>query len=123
MVRKGYPFSKRSSKQMTNLVSGLLAGLFVAPIAAVDALSKSNSNVASSKKNKKKDALLELFLGVFFITPIYVLLVYVAFSSEFIFVTSTKIFVVLWWAIISDIIEAFKKKEETATEAENSSMK
>ena len=108
---------------MTNLVSGLLAGLFVAPIAAVDALSKSNSNVASSKKSKKKDALLELFLGVFFITPIYVLLVYVAFSSEFIFVISTTIFVVLWWAIISDIIEAFKKKEETATEAENSSMK
>ena len=37
--RKNYPWNSRTDKQMTNLVSGLLTGLIVAPFAAVDALS------------------------------------------------------------------------------------
>lgn len=44
MVRKGYPFSRRRDKKMTNLVSGLLTGIIFAPFAIVDLL----GNTASS---------------------------------------------------------------------------
>ena len=35
MARKGYPFSKRSEKQMTNLISSILAGVVAAPLSGV----------------------------------------------------------------------------------------
>jgi hypothetical protein len=46
MARKGYPFSKRSEKQMTNLISSILAGLIAAPLSGVG----SDNNTKTSLK-------------------------------------------------------------------------
>lgn len=113
MARKGYPFSKRTNKQMTNLVSGLFASLFIAPIATVDELSKNGNKAICDKTKKKKDAILGLLLGVLFITPLYALFVYISFIFPFlgdlIFVFSTIVFLCLWWVIISDLIKSSKE--------------
>lgn len=57
--RKNYPWNSRTDKQMTNLVSGLLTGLIVAPFAAVDALSKCNvsttNHYAQIRNNSRKN--------------------------------------------------------------------
>ena len=36
--RKNYPWNSRVDKQMTNLVSGLLTGLILAPFAIMDSI-------------------------------------------------------------------------------------
>ena len=121
MDRKGYPFNKRNDKQMTNLVSGLLAGSLIAPMAAADALSKSGTNVESDKMDKKEDAVLGLLLGVFFLTPLYALFVYVAFIfpllGDLIFLFSTIVFLCIWWVIISDLIKASKNNKKDSAKS------
>lgn len=121
MARKGYPFNKRNDKQMTNLVSGLLAGSLIAPMAAADALSKSGTNVESDKMDKKEDAVLGLLLGVFFLTPLYALFVYVAFIfpllGDLIFLFSTIVFLCIWWVIISDLIKASKNNKKDSAKS------
>lgn len=122
MARKGYPFSKRNDKQMTNLISGLIAGSFIAPFAATDALSKNGNNKTCDKMDKKEDAVLGLLLGIFFLTPLYALSVYIALIfpllGDLIFIFSTIIFVCLWKVIISDLIKASNKKEDTTIQSE-----
>lgn len=54
--RKNYPWNSRTDKQMTNLVSGLLTGLIVAPFAAVETIAK-NGNDITYKKTDKKNSL------------------------------------------------------------------
>ena len=121
MARKGYPFNKRNDKQMANLVSGLLAGSLIAPMAAADALSKSGTNVESDKMDKKEDAVLGLLLGVFFLTPLYALFVYVAFIfpllGDLIFLFSTIVFLCIWWVIISDLIKASKNNKKDSAKS------
>ena len=121
MARKGYPFNKRNDKQMANLVSGLLAGSLIAPMAAADALSKSGTNVESDKMDKKEDAVLGLLLGVFFLTPLYALFVYVAFIfpllGDLIFLFSSIVFLCIWWVIISDLIKASKNNKKDSAKS------
>ena len=46
--RKNYPWDSRADKQMTNLVSGLLAGLIVAPFAIMDSVLNNTNNLRPS---------------------------------------------------------------------------
>lgn len=116
MVRKNYPFNRRDEKKMTNLVSGLITGLFVAPItiATIDAVSKGNKDTI---KNSKKDALFGLALGILFLTPLYCLFIFIGLMipiiREVLIAFSSTIFFSIWYIIISDLIKAYKKKKPT----------
>ena len=46
--RKNYPWDSRADKQMTNLVSGLLACLIVAPFAIIDSVLNNTNNLQDS---------------------------------------------------------------------------
>ena len=113
MARKNYPFNNRNDKKMTNLVSGLLTGLFVAPIATIDAVSKGNKDTI---KNSKEDALFGLALGILFLTPLYCLFIFIGLMipiiGEIIIILSSAIFFGFWYIIISDLIKAYKKKKQ-----------
>lgn len=113
MARKNYPFNKRDDNKMTNLVSGLITGLFVAPIATIDAVSKGNKDTI---KNSKKDALFGLALGILFLTPLYCLFIFIGLMipiiGEVLIVLSSAIFFGFWYIIISDLIKVYKKKQK-----------
>ena len=117
MARKNYPFHKRDDNKMTNLVSGLITGLFVAPIATIDAVSNIDAVSKGNKdtiKNSKKDALFGLALGILFLTPLYCLFIFIGLIipiiGEVLIVFSSTIFLCVWYIIISDLIKVYKKK-------------
>ena len=118
MVRKNYPFNRRDEKKMTNLVSGLITGLFVAPIAIATATRDADSQgIKETIKNSKKDALFGLALGILFLTPLYCLFIFIGLMipiiGEVLIVFSSTIFFGIWYIIISDLIKAYKKKKPT----------
>lgn len=123
MARKNYPFNKRTDKQMTKLVSGLLTGLFIAPIAAADTISKSSgNNVTDKKEDKKNEALSGFFLVLLFITPLYAFFTYFGFKiklfslliiGDMLLVGSTFLFLCLWWVAISELIKAYKEEKDS----------
>ncbi len=124
--RRNYPWNSRTEKQMTNLVSGLLAGLIVAPFAAVETIAKNGNDITYKKKDKKKDALFSLFLGIFFLTPLYSLFLYACFKydlilfpiiGELLFMGLTILFFGFWWVIISELIDAFKKEKNSTNKS------
>ena len=76
--RKNYPWNSRAEKQMTNLVSGLLAGLIVAPFAIMDSV-PNNTNNLNTEPVSKPVAIIFLIFGIA-LTPLFIPLISLAFE-------------------------------------------
>lgn len=77
--RKNYPWDSRVDKQMTNLVSGLLAGLIVAPFAIMDSM-PNNTNNLNTEPVSKPVAIIFLIIGIA-LTPLFLPLISLAFEA------------------------------------------
>ena len=54
--RKNYPWNSRVDKQMTNLVSGLLTGLILAPFAIMDSIPNNTNDLNTSDSVTNNDS-------------------------------------------------------------------
>ena len=77
--RKNYPWNSRVDKQMTNLVSGLLTGLILAPFAIMDAITN-NTNDLKTEPVSKPVAIIFLIIGIV-LTPLFLPLISLAFEA------------------------------------------
>lgn len=127
MARKNYPFDSRRDKKMTNLVSGLLAGLIVAPFALLEAaaetLPDNDNRISENQENKGKDtvedakekkeeAVIWFWLGLIFLTPISLSVAFISLPypiiNSLVFTGSIGILIYGWCNIISKIRKAYK---------------
>ena len=92
---------------MTNLVSGLLTGIIVAPFAAVDALSKSKVNNRTVKVTNKGIGEKTLFLVIMALVGSYYLisLMIDTFSDDEVLAGCivTGLFILLWICVIFQV--------------------
>ena len=120
MTRKGYPFSKRTDKQMTNLVSGILTGLILAPFAIGSNTSNSSYTPSISDANNKPisriTAIVLIIIGIALI-PLFIPLISFAFQlfnfpflGVFAFFILISIPLVVWGGIIFLVIESFSNQ-------------
>ena len=105
-------FSKRDSKRMGNLVSGILAGLICAPFAIIDSLPNS-VDVEDVKPVSKTTAVILIIVGVA-LAPLFIPLILFAlewfdfpFVGIFVFFALVFIPFIVWGSIIYLVIEAF----------------
>lgn len=110
--RKNYPWNSRVDNQMTNLVSGLLAGLIVAPFAIMDSI-PNNTNDLKTEPLSKPIAVIFLIIGIA-LTPLFLPLISLAFEAldgiilgPFIFFALIFIPLVVWGGILCLVIESF----------------
>lgn len=110
--RKNYPSSSRVNKQMTNLVSGLLTGLIVAPFAIMDSMPNNTSNL-NTEPVSKPVAIILLIIGIALI-PLFLPLISLAFEAlggvilgPFIFFALMFIPLVVWGGILYFVIDSF----------------
>ena len=105
--RKNYPRNSKIDKKMTNLVSGLLTGIIVAPFAAVDALSKSKVNNRTVKVTNKGIGEKTLFLVIMALVGSYYLisLMIDTFSDDEVLAGCivTGLFILLWICVIFQV--------------------
>ena len=118
MGRRNYPWNSRAEKQMTNLVSGLLAGLIVAPFAIMDA-EPNNTNNLNTEPVSKPVAIIFLIIGIA-LTPLLLPLISLAFEAldgiilgPFIFFALIFIPLVVWGGILYVVIESFCNNKKT----------
>lgn len=116
--RTNYPWDSRVDKQMTNLVSGLLAGLIVAPFAIMDSM-PNNTNNLSTEPVSKPVAIIFFIIGIA-LTPLFLPLISLAFEAldgiilgPFIFFALIFIPLVVWGGILYVVIESFCNNKKT----------
>lgn len=116
--RKNYPWNSRTDKQMTNLVSGLLAGLIVAPFAIMDSV-PNNTNNLNTEPVSKPVAIIFLIIGIA-LTPLFIPLISLAFELFDFFLIGPLLFfafifipLVVWGGIIYLVIESFSNNKKT----------
>lgn len=111
MARRNDPFNKRNLRFGTNLVSTLIAWSIVAPFAAVETLSntQSTSSNIDNKPISKPFAVILIIIGIALI-PLFVPLI--SFSFEcFLTIPLLIIPIIIEGAIISLVVEAFSNKD------------
>ena len=116
--RKNYPWNSRVDKQMTNLVSGLLTGLILAPFAIMDSI-PNNTNDLNTEPVSKPVAIIFLIIGIV-LTPLFLPLISLAFEAldgiilgPFIFFALIFIPLVVWGGILCVVIESFSYNKKT----------
>lgn len=116
--RKNYPWDSRVDKQMTNLVSGLLAGLIVAPFAIMDSVPNNTSSL-NTEPVSKPVAIIYLIIGIA-VTPLFITLISLAIELFDLFLIGpllcfALIFIplVAWGGIIYTVIESFSNNKKT----------
>lgn len=116
--RKNYPWDMRVDKKMNKLVSGLLAGLIVAPFAIIDSL-PNNTNNLNTEPVSKPIAIIFLIIGIA-LTPLFLPLISLAFEAldgiilgPFIFFALIFIPLVVWGGILCLVIESFSNNKKT----------
>lgn len=116
--RKDYPFNERDINKAGNLVSGLLAGLIVAPFAIIDSM-PNNTNNLNTEPVGKPVAIILLIIGIA-LTPLFLPLISLAFElfdffliGPFIFFALIFIPLVVWGSILYLVIESFCNNEKT----------
>ena len=116
--RKNYPWNSRVDKQMTNLVSGLLTGLILAPFAIMDSI-PNNTNDLNTEPVSKPVAIIFLIIGIV-LTPLFLPLISLAFEAldgiilgPFIFFALIFIPLVVWGGILCVVIESFRYNKKT----------
>ena len=116
--RKNYPWDSRVDKQMTNLVSDLLAGLIVAPFAIMDSVPNNTSSL-NTEPVSKPVAIIYLIIGIA-VTPLFITLISLAIELFDLFLIGpllcfALIFIplVAWGGIIYTVIESFSNNKKT----------
>lgn len=116
--RKNYPWDSRVDKRMTNRVSGLLAGLIVAPFAIMDSV-PNNTNNLNTEPVSKPVAIIFLIIGIA-LTPLFIPLISLAFELFDFFLIGPLLFfalifipLVVWGGIIYLVIESFSNNKKT----------
>lgn len=116
--RKNYPWDSRVDKQMSNLVSGLLAGLIVAPFAIMDSVPNKTNNL-NTEPVSKPVAIILLIIGIA-LTPLFIPLISLAFELFDFFLIGPLLFfalifipLVVWGCIIYLVIESFSNNKKT----------
>lgn len=111
MARRDDPFNKRNLRFGTNLVSTLIAWSIVAPFAAAETLSntQSTSSNIENKPISKTFAVILIIIGIALI-PLFVPLISFAFEC-FLTIPLLIIPIIIWGVIISLTVEAFTKDE------------
>ena len=123
MTRRNYPFHKRDVKRGSNLISGLLACLIVAPFAIVDSLPESSKY--DNEQVDKTSAIIFLIIGIA-LAPLFIPLIKLAFEfgtgvfGSIIFMALIFLPVAVWGGIIVLVIQGFtNSKKQTQSNFSN----
>lgn len=115
MTRRNYPFHKRDVKRGSNLISGLLACLIVAPFAIVDSLPESSKY--DNEQVDKTSAIIFLIIGIA-LAPLFIPLIKLAFEfgtgvfGSIIFMALIFLPVAVWGGIIVLVIQGFTNSQK-----------
>ena len=106
MARKDYPFSRRTNKQMTNLISSILAGLIAAPLSGgggvLDDISK-----MSLKEETKWVVIIALIVSYFCIQMLFEPL----FTESVIVLCIPIGFLILIWLCVFFQVRRYKRSK------------
>lgn len=115
MARKDYPFHRRDFNRGSKLISGLLAGLLVAPF-AIGSASSSSTNDLYDEPVSKTTAFILILVGIALI-PLFV--PFILFVDDTIFSIFMGFPIGIWAVIIYTVIKAFLQNNESDKKDEN----